>query len=437
MKKDKFKLSIFILLLGGFIVKILGFVIRILYTRIIGPEGISLYTIVAPTYSLLVTIATLSLPISISKLVSEGKMRSKKIVFSTAFFILLLNTLLIAVTCFSAPFIAEYLLKQPAVTPIIIAMAATLPFVSLSSILKGYFLGKLKVHPNTISNVLEQIVRIFFILTFLPKIVSQNTLYGVIAFILLNILSETVSIFTFCAFLPKKITIKKEDFKPDKNIIERILHISVPSVSGRLIGNIGFFFEPIILTNLLLLSGYSNTYILEEYAAYNAYAIGLLTLPSFFIAAICQILVPEISKYHANKNMAMVKRRLKQAITYSLIIGSICTFLLFIFRNPLLNLLYKTEKGSEYIFTLAPFFVLFYLEAPLSSALQAMDEAVATMKISLYGIILKLAIISILSICHIGIYSLVISEIINIIFVVYLNFKTIKKRLEKDQRAYL
>ena len=85
MKKDKFKLSIFILLLGGFIVKILGFVIRILYTRIIGTEGISLYTIVMPTYSLLITIATLSLPISISKLVSEGKLRSKKIVFSTAF----------------------------------------------------------------------------------------------------------------------------------------------------------------------------------------------------------------------------------------------------------------------------------------------------------------------------------------------------------------
>jgi len=433
LKKDKFKLSIFILLLGGFIVKILGFVIRILYTRIIGTEGISLYTIVMPTYSLLITIATLSLPISISKLVSEGKLRSKEIVFSTAFFIILLNVILILLTCFLAPTIATYLLKQPAVTPIIIAMAATLPFVSLSSILKGYFLGKLKVHPNTISNVLEQFVRIFFIIIFLPGIVSQNILYGVIAFILLNILSETVSIFTFCAFLPKKIKIEKSDFKPDKAIIERILHISVPSVSGRFIGNIGFFFEPILLTNLLLFSGYSNQYILEEYAAYNAYAIGLLTLPSFFIGAICQILIPEVSKYHANKNFDMVKRRLKQAISYSILIGSICTFLLFLFRNPLLQLLYKTEKGSEYIFTLAPFFVLFYLEAPLSSALQAMDDAVSTMKISLYGILLKLFIMSILSLCHIGIYSLVISEIVNIIFVVYLNFKAIKKRLKKDQ----
>ena len=35
--------------------------------------------------------------------------------------------------------------------------------------------------------------------------------------------------------------------------------------------NIGYFFEPIILKNLLLFSGYSNNYILIEYGAYNAY----------------------------------------------------------------------------------------------------------------------------------------------------------------------
>jgi len=429
LKKDTFKLSIFILLLGGFITKILGFVIRILYTRIIGTEGIALYTIVMPTYSLLITIATLSLPISISKLVSEEKIRGKKIVFTTASFILCCNVFFILITVVLSPYIAKYLLKQPSVTPILIAMAATLPFISLSSILKGYFLGKFKVHPNTISNVFEQIARILFLVTILPLIVENNVLWGVIAFVLFNIVSETLSILIFCAFLPKKIQIKKEDFKPNKTIIERILAISVPSVSGRLIGNVGFFLEPILLTNLLLFSGYSNQYILEEYAAYNAYAIGLLTLPSFFVGAICQILIPEVSKYYAKQKKEMVKRRIHQASFYAFLIGIISSTILFIFRNPLLQILYKTNKGSEYIFTLAPFFVLFYLEAPLTSALQAIDEAHQTMKISFYGILLKLTLMSILSLCHIGIYSLVISEIVNIIFVVYANFKIIKRKL--------
>ncbi len=429
MKKDTFKTSILILLIGGFFTKVLGFVIRILFTREVGPLGISYYTIVTPTYSLFLTIATFALPISISKLVSEGNIRGKKIIFTTSLFILLFNFFFVLLLLFLAPFIAEKMLKQPIVTPLLYAMAFTLPFLSLSSILKGYFLGKVNVAPNTISNILEQLVRILFLLFFLPKLVEKNIMLGVISFILLNILSETISIFTFSLFLPKHAHITKEDIKPDSKILERILRISIPSVSGRLIGNIGFFLEPILLTYFLLLSGYSNTYILEEYAAYNAYAIGLLTLPSFFIQAICQILIPEVSKYHANKNVFYLKRRLKQALMYSFFIGLCSSFGLFFFREPLLTLLYKTTMGSDYIFILAPFFVFFYLEAPLSSSLQAMDKAKVTMKISLWGILIKLGSMVLLSLCHIGLYSLVFSEIINIIFVVYLNYRAVKKEI--------
>ncbi len=433
MKKDTFKTSIFILLLGGFLTKVLGFVIRILFTRKVGEYGMSLYTIIMPTYSLFITLATFALPISISKLVSEGTIRSKRILFTSAISIILFNILMILLIALASPFIASTLLKQPTVTPLLIALAFTLPFISMSSILKGYFLGKLKVAPNTISNIFEQLVRIFFLIFFLPKIVRQSAFLGVLSFILLNIVTETVSIFTFSIFLPRGAMITKQDFIPDKTILNRVLHISVPSVSGRLIGNIGFFLEPILLTNILLSVGYSSTYILQEYAAYNAYAVGLLTLPSFFIQAIVQILIPEVSKYHSQKNFAKLRSRIKQALTYSFWIGAISSILIFLLRNPLLQILYKTNLGSDYIFILAPFFVLFYLEAPLSSSLQAMDKASDTMKISLWGILLKLAVMCTLSFFKIGLYSLVISEIINILFVVYLNYRVIQKELKKSK----
>src|SRR5699024_7212179 len=103
--------------------------------------------------------------------------------------------------------------------------------------------------------------------------------------------------------------------------------------------------------------------------------------------------------------------------------------IIYLFRDPLLFTLYKTTIGSKYIKILAPVFVLFYLEGVLTSALQAMGYAKTTMQISLYGVILKLIILSIFSLCHIGIYSLVIAEIINILFVVFLNAKAIKKVL--------
>lgn len=432
MKRDTFKMSIFILLIGGFITKIFGFLIKILFTRTIGQEGISLYTIVMPTYSLLITIATFALPISISKLVSENKIRSKTIVFSTACFILLFNAVFIIFILFLAPVISKYLLKQPNVTPLIWAMVATLPFISISSILKGYFLGKFKVAPNTISNIFEQLFRIFFLIVILPYFAQKNVMLGVILFILVNVITELISIFTFSLFLPKKAFLHKEGLTVQKNIINRVLFISIPSVSSRFIGNIGFFLEPIILTNLLLFSGYSNNFILTEYAAYNAYAIGLLTLPSFFVSAISQILIPEISKFHAKKETFMIKKRLKQALIYSFLIGLVSSVFILWFRNPLLMILYKTTNGSDYILALAPFFVLFYLEAPLSSTLQALDKSKTAMKITLYGMILKLVLLTILSLAHIGLYSLVISEIINIIFVVLAHIQVILKYFQNS-----
>lgn len=432
MKRDTFKMSIFILLIGGFITKIFGFLIKILFTRTIGQEGISLYTIVMPTYSLLITIATFALPISISKLVSENKIRSKTIVFSTACFILLFNAVFIIFILFLAPVISKYLLKQPNVTPLIWAMVATLPFISISSILKGYFLGKFKVAPNTISNIFEQLFRIFFLIVILPYFAQKNVMLGVILFILVNVITELISIFTFSLFLPKKAFLHKEGLTVQKNIINRVLSISIPSVSSRFIGNIGFFLEPIILTNLLLFSGYSNNFILTEYAAYNAYAIGLLTLPSFFVSAISQILIPEISKFHAKKETFMIKKRLKQALIYSFLIGLVSSVFILWFRNPLLMILYKTTNGSDYILALAPFFVLFYLEAPLSSTLQALDKSKTAMKITLYGMILKIVLLTILSLAHIGLYSLVISEIINIIFVVLAHIQVILKYFQNS-----
>ena len=61
------------------------------------------------------------------------------------------------------------------------------------------------------------------------------------------------------------------------------------------------------------------------------------------------------------------------------------------------------------------------------SMLQALNKDTVSMKITLYGVILKLLAITVLSFLHIGIYGLVASEIINIIFVVILNSKEIRK----------
>lgn len=431
MRRNKFITSTLILMLGGAITRLLGFVIKIMYTRIIGEAGVSLYAIVMPTYSLLITIASLSLPIAISKMVAEHKEKSSKILFSATFIILFLNIILIFLMfCFSK-FIASTLLNNPECYYLLIAMTLTLPFISVSSILKGYFFGKQNMVPNIVSNILEQIVKILLILFVLPIFMEKSVFLAVMVFILFNIITEVVSIITFLFFAPKKFMIQKKDIKPDKSTIRDVFSISLPTVSSRFIGNIGFFLEPIILTNILLWCGYENSYILREYGVYNAYTIALLTMPSFFVGAVCSALIPEISKYHSNGNTLMIKRRFWQAMFFCFGMGIFFSLIFYFYRTSLLQVIYNTSLGVDYIRVLAPFFVLFYLEAPMMSVLQAIGKAKETMKITFIGEVIKLFSLIVLCFCHLGVYSLVYAEIINIIAVIFLNIKKIRVFLFK------
>ena len=426
--KNKFLKSTLILIIGALFTKLLGFIIRIIFTRLVTQNEINLYSIIMPTYSLLITLAGLGLPLAISNLIAENKTNSKKILFSIIPASLIINIFLIIIIFLIAPIIANNLLHNKDTYYPIISIAFILPFISLSSIIRGYFFGKQKMFPHTLSNVIEQLFRLLIILIFLPKLLKYGTVITVSTYILLNILSEIISIIVFLLFAPKNFAIKKEDLKPDIRIVKDIMSIAIPTTSSRIIGNIGYFFEPIILTLTLTFIGYSNDFILNEYGIYNAYVLPLLTIPSFFIIALNTSLIPEISKNKNNKTL--IKKRLKQSIIFSLIIGLVSNIFVYIFTKPLLTIIFDTTLGANYIKFLAPFFIFLYLEGPLASTLQALNYAKYTMKVTIIATITKLISLFIFSLMHIGLYGLLIAEIINIFLVVYLNSKKIVKILK-------
>ena len=425
--KNKFVKSTIILMIGSLFTKLFGFIIKIIFTRTVSQNEINLYSIIMPTYSLLITLANLGLPLAISNLIAQNKVNSKKILFSIVPASLLINLFLIIITFLTAPYISNTLLNNPDTYYPIISIAFILPFISLSSIIRGYFFGKQRMLPHTVSNIVEQIFRLIIIVIFLPKILKYGTIVTVSVYILFNILSEIISIIIFLFFAPKDFSIRLNDLKPDIKVIRNIMSIAIPTTSSRIIGNIGYFFEPIVLTATLTLVGYDNNYILNEYGIYNAYVLSLLTIPSFFVLALNTSLIPEISKYKDNKKH--VKKRLKQSLIISFLIGLISNTLVYIFTDELLLIVFKTTSGSEYIKFLCPFFVFLYLEGPLASTLQALNYAKYTMTVTIVTTIIKLLTLFLFSLLHIGLYGLLISEIINIYLVIYLNAKKIKKIL--------
>lgn len=145
---SKFIKSTLILVIGGIITKLFSFVIRIYFTRVIGTEGIGIYSLVMPTYSLLITITSLGFPIAISALVSRGNIRGKKIVFSTLPVSLILNFLLVILVIFASKFISINLLHNEDTYYPLMALSLVLPFISIGSILRGYFLVSNKCCPT-------------------------------------------------------------------------------------------------------------------------------------------------------------------------------------------------------------------------------------------------------------------------------------------------
>ena len=419
---SKFIKNTFILIIGGFITKILGMIIKIIMTRNISTESMSLYTLTLPTYNLFITIVTLSLTISISKLVSENKINKEKIMNSSlfiSFIISIISTIILLI--FIKPI--TLLLHNDNLYYPLLSIILSLPFISISTCIRGYFFGKNKMLVQVISNLLEQLSRIILFIIFLPRI--NNDIKAVIFILGSNMFSEIISIFTMSLFIPKK---NLRLSKPDRSVTNELLKISIPTTLQKLISVISYFFEPIVLTNLLIMNGYTNKYISTEYGIINGYTIALLMLPSFFTNAISQVIIPNISNAYINKKYKYIKTKIKQVLFLSLLIGISYTVLIMIKKESIMGLIYNTNKGIKYINIIAPVFILLYLEGPLNSILQSFNKPKTILLTSIIGIIIKYSLMIFLSFMKFGIYSFIIPMLINIIFVVLLNsIKIIKE----------
>lgn len=431
MRKSKFIKSTFILIIGGMITKILGMLIKIIMTRMIGTEGIGIYMLINPTFMLFLTLAGLGMPVAISTMVAKNKYNSKKLISSVIPFSLLLNIIIIIIIFFGARFLSNILLKEPRSYYPILCIAFVLPFVSISSIIRGYFFGKEKMIPHVLSNISEDVIKLAVLVLGIPLFLKYGIKYAVSFIVLSNIAAELAGIIVMYFFLPKKISFKKDDFKPQKREIREVMGIGLPATGSRLIGTIGAFFEPIILTYVLLKCGYTNNFLVNEYGIINGYVLPLLLMPSFFSSAISQALIPVVSRHYEKRNMTYIKNKVLQAILISLLIGVPITLLFLLFPKFFLYFIYNNIEGVEYLKILAPIFLIFYIQSPITSALQAMGKAKDAMMGTLKGMIIRTIVLFVFSYMKIGMWGLIISMTINIIYVTIYQATKLNKYLKK------
>lgn len=421
--------NIIILLVSGALAKVLGMLGKIIYTRIAGVNVVGLYTMITPTFMLIISICQFSFPISISKISAEEKYDNKSLLKSAYFVGSIISIILIIILILTSNLIALSL-HNKLLAPAILSISTIIPFVMISSVQRGFLHGKEDMLPASITNVTEEIIKIILILFLLPIAISKGDITSVIFLILFNVITESSNILFMQKVISKKYISNKKG-KVNKKIIKEILSISIPTTSVRLIASIGFFLEPIILTNTLLSSGYSPNYITMEYGIINSYIVPLLSIPSFFSISIASALLPNITKAYANKKYDEFNRKLLKLMFLSMLVGAVCLTIILIFPSEILKLVYNVNFGINYIYLIGPFFLILYMQPTLSVALQAMDKTNKLFLTSTISVIIKYSILYVLGKIGFGMNALIFAMIAGIVTTTSLVLIIVLKELKK------
>lgn len=154
-----------ILTIASFIAKLLSAVYRVPFQNFVGDEGFYVYQQVYPIYGIAMTLALSGFPQFISKIVAEQREPSqqKKILQQLYPFVFFLALICWSVLFLGSHFIAE-LMGDVQLSPLIKVVSFTFLLIPVLSFYRGNFQGHLIMTPSAISQVLEQLVRVFVIL---------------------------------------------------------------------------------------------------------------------------------------------------------------------------------------------------------------------------------------------------------------------------------
>lgn len=441
VKKQSFIQATFILVIIGMIVKVLGLINRMLLARYLTTDGIGIYMLVMPTFTLIIALAQLGFPISISKLVSENNINQKisnQTIVRKALKISIINSVvLITMLLFSAKFLSYNLLHDKRTYYPILMLTFFIPLVSFSSIIKGYLHGYKIVNIPSYSQLIEQIIRIITSLLLVIILLPINVEYAVSGAIISISLSELSSLIYMVYKIKNKrswakiLRKRQENKEVEKQVTKEILTISIPATGSRLIGSLSHFFEPIIFSLALTSLGISSQHITRIYGQITGYTLSLLLVPTFFCIAISTALIPIISEAFAKKNNEKICHYFNLSIFLSFIMGSIFTIIITLYPKELMLLMFNTTEGVSFLSYMAPLFLIHYFQQPITSTLHALNKAKEAMFSTLISAIIKLFLIYILvSTPSINVHGLTISIIINSLLVTCIDFIILNKTIK-------
>ena len=258
--------------------------------------------------------------------------------------------------------IALKALKQPVLNSILLSSTLFIIINAINNVYKGLLTGYNKLKKISLTQLIEQIVRILLIGLLCVINKSNNIIYLVILCIISMTIGELMSliynIFSLNRII-KKINIK-EMYSMSKNDHNNILTFSFTTTISHFISNIQLFLEPIIFSFSFSLINISSDTTLYKYSEINAYALPTLTLISFISYQVSSALFPVFSKKY-NIDNDYIENKTNKYLYYLLVVGIFSAHVFYYYGENILIFLYDTNIGYISIKIMCYFFIFKYV----------------------------------------------------------------------------
>lgn len=411
MKKSSFIEGTVIATLAIVFVKILGMLYVIPFYATIGVEGAALYAYAYNIYVIFLDISSAGLPIAISKVINEfntlGKLDAKVRAYRLGKqLITFISVVVFCLLFLFAPTVAKLILGDLSggstieqVSFVIRCVSFALLVIPYLSVSKGYLQGHNIINVSSISQVIEQIVRIIFILggSYLALHVfhlSLTTAVGIAVFgACAGGLAAVIYIVSKIHKNKKQLHLVSDLPKDDisnRAILKKIVMYAVPFIIIDIAISIYNFVDMVFILRTLDYLGFDAT--TAEYITTSITTWGgkIMMIVSSVAMGMSVSLIPNIVEAYTLKKWNIVNHKLNKALQIILFVCLPMVFGLSLLAKPVWSIFYGYNSLGAFVFSVYIFVSLFFnLYTITSSTLQSLNKFKAVYFTSILGFFLN------------------------------------------------
>jgi stage V sporulation protein B len=358
-----------VLAVAAFVGECMEFVINMVLAKELGEKGLGLYMSILPTIFLVVVLASLELPISISKLVAEkDEVYHRSILSQVTKFAILFTTFFLALALVVLPLVSVFDQYHPIVRWLVMIL---IPIVSFSSIARGFFMGTHAMGKIAVSNFLRRTLQLL-VLVFVFQWFDFTTETAIVLALCAIVASE-IGVFGYL-IIEYFIKLRYLNGKPgsylNKKIVrESLLSVSVPTTGLRIFHAITHAVQPFLIKAALLKAGISADMATEQFGLLAGVAMTIGFFPAFIAHSLLIVLIPTVSKAYSQKDYDLLQSLLRRVMQFTFMYGVPAVLIFYFFSEPLTSLFLDSSEATFYLQMLWPYFLFHFFVIPMQAIL--------------------------------------------------------------------